>query len=214
MAEGDGWQEEVEGAQEAAREVRLALEERAEAVKQGRDAAKHIASARRKLNGLAARLDRLDELAHMREEPERSKRSDASAKLREQHRKLEHWLSRGAGNAASGAQETEDTAPRDAQGLLQLQRDTLSDQDRELDDLMSATSSTKHVALAINEELGLHHRLLDDLNDDLCSTQSRLRRAAQAAKRTLTKRSTCRAILCASALIVVLVVVLVLSLHF
>lgn len=212
--EQDDFTEEHEAAQESARDARVSLEERAEAVRQGRDASKHAASARRKLNGLAARLDRLDELANLRDEPERSKRTDATAKLREQHRKLEQWLARGAGNAASGAQETEETASRDAQGLLQLQRDTLADQDKELDELMTNTASTKHVALAINEELGLHHRLLDDLNEEVSSTQGRLRRAAHSAKRTLTKRSTCKALACASVLIVVLVVVLVLCLRF
>ena len=40
------------------------------------------------------------------------------------------------------------------------------DQDDQLDDLSRVVTSTKHVAVAIHDELELQHRLLDDLDDE------------------------------------------------
>ena len=46
-------------------------------------------------------------------------------------------------------------------------------QDEELEDLSKLVTSTKHIGLAVGEELDLHARLLDDLDDDVDRTGSR-----------------------------------------
>lgn len=213
MEEEDEWMKEHEAAQEAVRTARMSLEERAEAVEEGKDPGRAAGAARRKLNGLAARLDRLDELAQREGEPERGRRVEATGRLREQKRSLEQWLARGAGNVARGAKETEETAQRDERGLLQLQREHMAEQDKELDDLMTSTSSTKHVALAINQELGLHHRLLDDVEQGVASTHGRLRRALSSLRSSLSRRSSFRTILCSSLLLAALALALFFSLR-
>lgn len=62
-------------------------------------------------------------------------------------------------------QETEATAGLDNEGLVKQQELMIRQQDAELDDLAQTVQSTKHVSLAINDELTLQDRLLDDLDD-------------------------------------------------
>lgn len=73
-------------------------------------------------------------------------------------------------------------------------------------------SSTKHIGLAVGEELDLHARLLDDLDDDVDRTGSRLKRAQRIAKFVYEKSSDCKLVMCGSLLVVVLVLLLVLIL--
>ena len=76
-------------------------------------------------------------------------------------------------------------------------------------------TSTKHIGLAVGEELDLHARLLDDLDDDVDRTGSRLKRAQRIARMVYEKASDCKLIMCGSLLVVVLVLLLVLILkHF
>jgi SYP5 family syntaxin len=76
-------------------------------------------------------------------------------------------------------------------------------------------SSTKHIGLAVGEELDLHARLLDDLDDDVDRTSSRLRRAQKIAKMVYEKTSDCKLIMFGVLLVVVLVLLLVLIMkHF
>ena len=56
--------------------------------------------------------------------------------------------------------ETPATVDLDNAGILQLQRNMMMRQDDELDELSRVVSSTKHIGLAVNEELDLHARLL------------------------------------------------------
>ncbi|KAJ0593583.1 putative target SNARE coiled-coil domain-containing protein [Helianthus annuus] len=51
-----------------------------------------------------------------------------------------------------------------------------SEQDEGLDKLEETVISTKHIALAVNEELDLHTRLIDDLDEHVEVTDSRLKR--------------------------------------
>ena len=48
--------------------------------------------------------------------------------------------------------------------------------DEGLEKLEGTIISTKHIALAVNEELNLHTRLIDDLDEHVDVTDSRLRR--------------------------------------
>jgi hypothetical protein len=66
----------------------------------------------------------------------------------------------GAGAADERPRETLETAERDELGLLVLQRELLAKQDEELEELSRVVTSTRRIALAVNEELGLQSRLL------------------------------------------------------
>ena len=85
-----------------------------------------------------------------------------------------------------------------------------ADQDAELEELSGLVTSTKHIGLAVGEEIDLHARLLDDLDDDVNRTGSRLKRAQRIAKMVYEKSSNCKLMMCGTLLIVVLVVLLVL----
>ncbi|KAJ6741632.1 TARGET SNARE COILED-COIL DOMAIN-CONTAINING PROTEIN-RELATED [Salix viminalis] len=61
-------------------------------------------------------------------------------------------------------------------GLVGFQRQIMREQDEGLDKLEETVISTKHIALAVNEELTLHTRLLDDLDEHVDVTNSRLQR--------------------------------------
>ena len=52
----------------------------------------------------------------------------------------------------------------------------MKEQDEGLEKLEETVLSTKHIALAVNEELTLHTRLIDDLDDYVDVTNSRLQR--------------------------------------
>lgn len=64
----------------------------------------------------------------------------------------------------------------DNHGLVGLQRQIMKEQDEGLEKLEDTVTSTKHIALAVNEELGLHTRLLDNLDQHVDSTNSHLQR--------------------------------------
>ncbi|KAK2431767.1 syntaxin [Trifolium repens] len=68
------------------------------------------------------------------------------------------------------------TVGLDNNGLVGFQRQIIKEQDESLESLEQTVISTKHIALAVNEELGLHTRLIDDLDQHVDVTDSRLRR--------------------------------------
>ncbi|MFS7972032.1 putative target SNARE coiled-coil domain-containing protein [Helianthus anomalus] len=53
---------------------------------------------------------------------------------------------------------------------------SIIEQDEGLEKLEEIVISTKHIALAVNEELDLHTRLIDDLDEHVEVTDSRLKR--------------------------------------
>jgi SYP5 family syntaxin len=71
--------------------------------------------------------------------------------------------------------ETNRTQGLENSGLISLQRQIMREQDEDLESLESTVLSTKHIALAVNEELDLHTRLLDDMDKDADVTNNRLK---------------------------------------
>ncbi|XP_043807591.1 syntaxin-51 isoform X2 [Manihot esculenta] len=63
----------------------------------------------------------------------------------------------------------------DNHGIVGLQWQIMKEQDEGLEKLEETVTSTKHIALAVNEELDLHIRLIDDLDQHVDVTDSRLR---------------------------------------
>ena len=63
--------------------------------------------------------------------------------------------------------ETERTRELDNEGVLLLQRETMADQDQEVEALMKIVRRQKEMGLAINDEVNRHIEMLDRLNDDV-----------------------------------------------
>ncbi|KAI0037124.1 hypothetical protein K488DRAFT_75466 [Vararia minispora EC-137] len=61
--------------------------------------------------------------------------------------------------------------------MLQEQQRLMNEQDAHLDNLAQSIGRQHHLSLQINDELGVHHGLLEELDTDLDRTQTRLGRA-------------------------------------
>mmetsp|Transcript_10504 Transcript_10504/g.26329 ORF Transcript_10504/g.26329 Transcript_10504/m.26329 type:complete len:139 (-) Transcript_10504:1245-1661(-) len=109
------------------------------------------------------------------------------------------------------ARETEDTAGRDSRGILQLQKQALSSQDEQIEELGRAVRNTKHVALAINEEVDLHQHLLDDLDSAVDHTESYMKFARRKLEQVSRKSGSCKYILIMILLVVILAVVIMMA---
>lgn len=83
-----------------------------------------------------------------------------------------------AGGAMRGA-ETENTAALTNEQILRYQDDVMRDQDDMLDELHKSVRSTKNIAIAVNDELDLQARLLDDLDSQVEQSQSNLQNATR-----------------------------------
>ena len=94
----------------------------------------------------------------------------------------------------SRPRETAETAPLDSVALLDVQRRTMERQDRELEGLERTVQSTKHVALAVGEELELQAGLLEDLDDDVGATGARLRAAGRQLAAVARRPGECRSL--------------------
>jgi len=68
----------------------------------------------------------------------------------------------------------------------------MDDQDQHLEQLSQSVQRTRHVAVAINEELDLQVALLDELDEDVDVTQSRLRAAKRRIADVLKRSSNCK----------------------
>ena len=69
----------------------------------------------------------------------------------------------------------------------------------------------QHIALTVNEELSLQARLLDELDEDVDVSHSRLRAAQKRLKHVLATSGNCRSLCITIALMCVLAVVIYLS---
>jgi SYP5 family syntaxin len=99
----------------------------------------------------------------------------------------------------------------DNRSILQLQRNLMREQDEELEELSRVVTSTKHIGLAVGEELDLHARLLDDLETDVERSGSMLRRAHALARRVYENSGGgCKFFALSSALVAVLVCLVIL----
>lgn len=153
-----------------------------------------------------------------RSENEKNRRRDMVSALRSRRESLLAGLKREGGGAsaqravllgsvdASSARprESATTAPLDASGLISLQRQTMEAQDRELEHLERGVASTKQVALRINEETTLQNRLLEDLDDAVATTTSRM----GAAQRRLRKVMAAGGWSCQKQLLIIFMLVL------
>ncbi|RXI03416.1 hypothetical protein DVH24_004068 [Malus domestica] len=146
----------------------------------GPDTQRHVSAIRRKITILGTRLDSLQSLLsklpgkqHISEK-EMNRRKDMIGNLRSKVKQMASTLTSNSSNRDSLlGPEINKT---DAMGrTVGLDNYGLVEQDEGLEKLEETVISTKHIALAVNEELDLHTRLIDDLDDHVEVTDSRLR---------------------------------------
>ncbi|KVH99167.1 Target SNARE coiled-coil domain-containing protein [Cynara cardunculus var. scolymus] len=140
----------------------------------GPEAQRHASATRRKITILGTRLDSLQSLLtklparQPLTEKEMNRRKDMLANLRTKVTQMGSAL-----NMSNFANRDSLLGP-DTKAADAMSRTT--EQDEGLEKLEETVISTKHIALAVNEELDLHTRLIDDLDHHVDVTDSRLKR--------------------------------------
>ncbi|KAL9373524.1 hypothetical protein Peur_033144 [Populus x canadensis] len=154
----------------------------------GPETQRHLSASRRKITILRTKLDILQSL--LSELPskqpitgkEMNRRQDMlktlSTKVNQMASILNMSSAANRENLLGPDKKTDDIMNRatglNNHGLVGFQRQIMKEQDQGLEKLEETVISTKHIALAVNEELSLHTRLLDDLDEHVYVTNSRL----------------------------------------
>ncbi|KAF6258200.1 Qc-snare protein, Syn8/Syntaxin8-family [Scenedesmus sp. NREL 46B-D3] len=224
----DAWLKQYEQCKDLTQEIVQLIQDRNMAHPDGGpEASRMTASARRKLGTLGTSLDTLFRWldspdAAALSEQERFRRRDLLHALKHRREQIQQSIKRSQQNSdrealvagsqqRSAAKETEATAELGNRGLLQLQQQVMQQQDQELEQMEKTVISTKHIALTIGEEVDLHTRLLEDLEEDVDVTHSRLRAATKRVRHVLKHSSNWKGGLCIFSLIVVLTLVLLVA---
>lgn len=214
--------------QEAAASFSLAQDRNVNNAGGGPEASRKTAAARRKLGTLGTLIEKLLKSVDAQDaqssltEPERNRRRDLLYDLRNRREQMQAAIRRtpaqseremllGGQQQGSGtaSKETEATAELDTGGLLVLQKEMMRNQDNVLEQMEVTVRSTKHIALAIGEEADLQTRLLDDLDDQVDVTNSRMKAATLRVKQIMKDKSHWKFGLCIFLLIIALVFVVV-----
>ncbi|KAF3614783.1 Syntaxin-51, partial [Capsicum annuum] len=207
----DSWMREFNEASKLADEVGSMISAKSSLLSSGPETQRHLSAARRKITILKTRLDTLQSLLPTLP----SKQPLTKKEMKRRHDMLDNLVTKA--NQMATTLNMNHLANRDSllgpetkrpdvisratgldnQGLVGFQRQVMKgissytrnqQQDEDLDKLEETVTSTKHVALAINEELNLHTALLDNLDYHVDTTNSRLlrvqRRLAFLNKRT------------------------------
>ncbi|XP_071724596.1 syntaxin-51-like isoform X2 [Rutidosis leptorrhynchoides] len=223
----DSWMKEYNEAVKLQEDISGMITEWGSYPASGPDTQRHLSAIRRKITILGTRLDSLQSLLGKlpaNSDKELNRRKDMLGNLRTKVKQMASGLNMsnfGNRDSLLGPEIKPDAMSRtvglDNQGLVGLQRQIMREQDEGLEKLEETVLSTKHIALAVNEELDLHTRLIDDLDQHVDVTDSRLRRV-QKNLAVLNKRTkggcSCMCLLFAVIGIVVLVVVIYLLIRF
>lgn len=229
MAQSDSWMREFEDAVRLAEDIvaRIAERNSAAPVGSGSRAAENsrlVSTTRRKITMLGTRLDSLQSLlsnpsvTKSLNEKELNKRQEMVVNLRSRMNQMTNSLNSSQASNRSNllgqegrAEPKEDnrTAGLDNAGVVGLQRQIMREQDEDLLKLEGTVTSTKHIALAVNEELDLHTKLLDNLDEDADQTNSRLK-AVQRRLGDLSKKASSGCSVMCLIMMVLLIVILVL----
>ncbi|XP_010245902.1 PREDICTED: syntaxin-51-like [Nelumbo nucifera] len=186
----DSWMKEFSEASKLADDINGMISERGSFPPSGPETQRHSSAIRRKITILGTRLDSLQSILSKLPskqpitEKEMHRRQDMLANFRSKANQMASTL-----NMSNFANRDSllgpDTKPTDVMsrttgldnyGHVGLQRQIMKEQDEGLEKLEETVLSTKHIALAVNEELSLHTRLLDTLDEHVDSTDSRLQR--------------------------------------
>lgn len=226
----DSWLKEFEEAMRLADDILARLNERNMMLTSGADPSRLVSATRRKLTMLGTKLDRLESLLKnppMKTnitEKEMYRRQDMLLGIRFRTKQMTSALSTDQpsnranllsnGSRSNPPVETSKTQGLDNYGVINLQKQVMKDQDEDLAGLEATVTSTKHIALAVNEELDLHNHLLDDMDKEADDTNNRLK-AAHRKLGVLNKnsnRSCSLMCMCFMLLAIVLLIVIALSL--
>ncbi|OEL13754.1 Syntaxin-52 [Dichanthelium oligosanthes] len=184
----DPWVKEYNEASRLADDISSMIADRGSLPQSGPEIMRHTSAIRRKITILGTRLDSLESLLarippKSITDKEMHKREDMLSNLKSKAKQMA--TSFNMSNFANredllGQSKKADDMSRvaglDNQGIVGLQRQIMKEQDEGLEKLEETVLSTKHIALAVNEELTLHTRLIDDLEDHVDVTNSRLQR--------------------------------------
>ncbi|KAL1562979.1 Syntaxin-51, variant 2 [Salvia divinorum] len=181
-ASGDAWVREYNEAVRLADDITNMISERSSLPPSGPEAQRHASTIRRKITILGTRLDSLQSLLqklHGKQsltEKEMNRRRDMVNNLRSKVTLMASTL-----NMSNFANRDSllgpEIKPVDAMSRISgLDNQGVVEQDEGLEKLEETVISTKHIALAVNEELDLHTRLIDDLDQHVEVTDSRLQR--------------------------------------
>ncbi|KAJ8425732.1 hypothetical protein Cgig2_017925 [Carnegiea gigantea] len=179
---GDSWTKEYNEAAKLADDINSTITEKTHMSGVGSESQRHFSAIRRKITILGTRLDNLEDLLaklpskHPITEKEMNRRKDLLSNLRSKANSMASTL-----NMSNFANRDSllgpEIKPVDAMtrtaGL-----DNQAEQDEGLEKLEETVISTKHIALTVNEELSLHARLIDSLDDHVEFTGSRMQVAA------------------------------------
>ncbi|KAB1215130.1 Syntaxin-52 [Morella rubra] len=168
----DSWMKEYSEALKLADDINGMISERSSFPASGPDAQRHGSAIRRKTTILGTRIDSLQSLLlklpgkQPISEKEMNRRKDMLANLRTKVNQMASTLN------------MSNFANRDSLLAIWIFMWYAfePEQDEGLEKLEETVVSTKHIALAVNEELDLHTRLIDDLDQHVDVTDSRLRR--------------------------------------
>ncbi|KAJ3678337.1 hypothetical protein LUZ60_002140 [Juncus effusus] len=218
----DLWTKEFTEASRLADEVSKMMSERG-SLPAGPETQRFLSGMRRSSAILSTRLGKLEaDLAGFPKksisDKEMHKRQEMLANLRGRERQIASALNTSysanrddlLGSSKGPADDVKRAAALDNQGIVGLQRQIIREQDEGLDRLEETVHSTKHIALAVNEELSLHTRLIDSLDQHVEETDSRLQRV-QKRLAILNKRNkagcSCMCLLLSVVAIVILAVI-------
>ncbi|XP_034694876.1 syntaxin-52-like isoform X1 [Vitis riparia] len=190
MASSDSWMKEYNDAVKLADDINGMISDRISFSAPGVDAQRHASAIRRKITILGTRLDSLQSLLSKLPgkqpltEKEMNRRKDMVANLKSKANQMASTLNMSnfanrdslLGPEIKPADAMNRTTGLDNYGLVGLQRQIMKEQDEGLEKLEETVYSTKHIALAVNEELDLHTRLIDNLDQRVDITDSRLKR--------------------------------------
>ncbi|XP_058210813.1 syntaxin-51-like [Rhododendron vialii] len=186
----DSWVKEYNEAVKLADDINGMISERSSLPLSGPDAQRHVSAIRRKITILGTRLDSLQSLVgklpgkQPLTEKEMNRRKEMLLNLRSKVTQMASTLNMPTlahrdsllGPDITSADAMSRTTGLDNSGVVGLQRQIMREQDEGLEKLEETVISTKHIALAVNEELDLHARLIDNLDQHVDVTDSRLQR--------------------------------------
>jgi len=224
MEKMDSWLKEFQEALQLADDIEAGVQERNKLPAHSSEGTRIVSASRRKLTRFNTKLDRLESLLQnpplrtSLNEKELYRRQDMLLTIRFKSKQMAASVSSSqAANRANLLEggitpvETNRTQGLENSGLIGLQRQIMREQDEDLKGLESTVLSTKHIALAVNEELDLHSRLLSDMDQDADVTNNRLK-ATQKKLGFLNKNSGQGWSLMTMCILMVVIVVLVLVL--
>ncbi|CAI9773404.1 unnamed protein product [Fraxinus pennsylvanica] len=190
-ASRDPWMREYNEAVKLADDITNMISEESSFPATGRETQRHSSAIRRKITILSTRLDSLESLLSKlpAKQPltqkEMNRRKDMVANLRSKVSQMASTLNMSnftnrdslLGPESKPVDAMSKTAGLENSGFVGLQHQIMKEQDEDLEKLEETVISTKHIALAVNEELDLHTRLIDSLDQHVDVTESGLQRA-------------------------------------